>query len=69
MSNILKILIFMVNTNSPTFKVAEKVGLVIGKAIRYALIGSGVVLLGGLLKNIRPSHSMSSVSATFIVIN
>ena len=37
----------MVNQDSPTFK-----GLFIGITIRYALIGSGIVLLSGLLKNI-----------------
>lgn len=47
----------MVNPDSPAFKFSEKIGLFIGKTIRYALIGSGIILLGGLLKNIRPSHS------------
>jgi hypothetical protein len=47
----------MVNLDSPAFKFSEKIGLFIGLKIRYALIGSGIILLGGLLKNIRPSHT------------
>lgn len=47
----------MVNPDSPAFKFSEKIGLFIGLTIRYALIGSGIILLGGLLKNIRPSHT------------
>ena len=29
----------MVNPDSPTFKISEKVGLIIGKGIRYILVG------------------------------
>lgn len=47
----------MVNPDSPAFKFSEKIGFLIGKAMRYALIGTGIVLLGGLLKNISPSHT------------
>ena len=47
----------MVNPDSPAFKFSEKIGFFIGITIRYALIGSGIILLGGLLKNIRPSHT------------
>ena len=47
----------MVNPDSPTFKISEKIGLIIGTAIRYALFGSAIVLLGGLIKNINPSYS------------
>lgn len=46
----------MVNPDSPAFKFSEKIGLFIGQTIRYALIGSGIILLGGFLKNIKPSH-------------
>jgi hypothetical protein len=45
----------MVNPDSPAFKFSEKIGVFIGTKIRYALIGSGIILLGGFLKNIRPS--------------
>ena len=48
----------MVNLDSPVFKFSEKIGLVIGTTIRYTLIGSGIIFLGGLLKNIKPSHSI-----------
>jgi len=49
----------MVNPDSPTFKFSEKIGLVVGTMIRYALIGSGIILLSSLLKikNKRPSNT------------
>lgn len=47
----------MVNPESPTFKFSEKIGLVVGKMMRYALIGSGIVILSSLLKNNRLSNT------------
>jgi len=47
----------MVNPDSSTFQSGERIGLLIGKALRYALLGSAVYVLGGLIKNIKPSHS------------
>ena len=47
----------MVNPDSPAFKFSEKIGLFIGTTIRYALIGSGIILLGGWLQNMRPSQT------------
>ena len=52
----------MVNPDSPAFKFSEKIGLFINTMIRYALIGSRIILLGGLLKNIRPSHTTPNKS-------
>lgn len=37
----------MVNPNSSSFKFGEKVDLVLGKAIRYIVIGGVIVFLGG----------------------
>jgi hypothetical protein len=45
----------MVNPESPTFKVSEKIGRIIGIALRYAVIGSGLFILGGLFKKNKPS--------------
>jgi hypothetical protein len=46
----------MVDSNSPAYKFSEKVGLVIGKGIRYILIGGIVVFLGGKLGGSTPSQ-------------
>lgn len=48
----------MVNPNSPTFKFSEKVGLIIGKGIRYIIVGGIIVFLGGKLKNSNPSKAV-----------
>jgi hypothetical protein len=39
----------MVNSNSSAFKFSEKVGLVIGKGIRYIMLGGIAVFIGGKL--------------------
>lgn len=39
----------MVNPNSPTFKLSEKLGLILGKGIRYMFVGGIVVFLGNKL--------------------
>lgn len=39
----------MVNSNSPTFKLSEKLGLIIGKGIRYMFVGGVIVFLGNKL--------------------
>ena len=46
----------MVNTNSPAFNFSEKIGLVIGKGIRYIIIGGIVVFMGGKLGGSKPSQ-------------
>lgn len=38
----------MVNPESPTYKASERIGIIIGKIIRYALISSGFFILGGI---------------------
>lgn len=39
----------MVNPNSPTFKLSEKLGLILGKGIRYMFVGGIIVLLSNKL--------------------
>lgn len=39
----------MVNSNSPTFKFSEKIGLIFGKGIRYMIMGGVVVFISGRL--------------------
>jgi len=46
----------MVNPDSPAFKISEKVGLIIGKGIRYLIVGGVIVFLGGKLGGSKPSH-------------
>jgi hypothetical protein len=41
----------MVNSESSTFKLFEKIGYVIGRVIRVFLMGSLVTFLGGKLVN------------------
>ena len=48
----------MVNPDSPTFQFSEKVGLLIGKVIRYAIVGAAVVFIGGLINGPKPSHKV-----------
>ena len=46
----------MVDPNSPAFNFSEKIGLVIGKVIRYILIGGVVVFMGGKLGGSKSSQ-------------
>jgi hypothetical protein len=46
----------MVNSNSPVYKFSEKVGLVVGKSIRYIVIGGIAVFIGGKLGGSTPSQ-------------
>jgi sulfite exporter TauE/SafE len=46
----------MVNTNSTSYKFSEKIGLAIGKMIRYIVIGGIVFLIGGKLGDSTPSQ-------------
>jgi len=46
----------MVNKDSPTFKFSEKIGLMMGKGIRYILVGGVLVFLGGKLGGSKPSQ-------------
>lgn len=50
----------MVNPDSPAFKFSEKIGLVIGKMMRYALIVSGIAILASILKNSKLSNNSPS---------
>ena len=45
----------MVNLDSPTFKFSEKIGLIMGKGIRYVIVGGIIVFLGGIMKGSKPS--------------
>jgi len=53
----------MVNPDSPTFKFSEKIGLIIGKGIRYILVGGVIVFLGGKLGGSKPSPPVSNPPA------
>ena len=44
----------MVDPNSPAFNLSEKIGLVIGRVIRYIIIGGVVVFMGGKLRGSKP---------------
>ena len=46
----------MVDQNSLAFNFSEKIGLVIGKGIRYIIIGGVVVFIGGKLGGSKPSQ-------------
>jgi hypothetical protein len=46
----------MVNPDSPTFKLSEKIGLIVGKVIRYVIVGGVIVFLGGKLGGSKPSQ-------------
>lgn len=46
----------MVNPDSPSFKFSEKIGFMIGRGIRYILVGKVVVFLGGKLSGSKPSQ-------------
>lgn len=46
----------MVDPNSPAFNFSEKIGLVIGKGIRYIIICGVVVFMGGKLGGSKPSQ-------------
>ena len=37
----------MVNSDSTVFKLSEKIGVLIGKGIRYLVVGGVIVFLGG----------------------
>ena len=45
----------MVDTNSPAFKFSEKVGLLIGKGIRYIIVGGVIIFLGGKFGGSNPA--------------
>jgi hypothetical protein len=44
----------MVNPNSMTFKFSEKVGLLIGKGIRYVVVGGVIIFLVGKFGGSKP---------------
>jgi hypothetical protein len=39
----------MVDQNSPTFNYSEKIGFIIGKAIRYIVVAGTIAFIGGNL--------------------
>ncbi len=39
------------NQNSPGYTIAEKIGFVIGRGLRYVIIGGVIFIIGGRLKN------------------
>lgn len=50
----------MVNQNSPVYNFSEKIGLVIGKGIRYIIVGGVVAFLGGKLGSSTPSQPVQN---------
>ena len=50
----------MVNPDLPIFKFSEKIGLIIGKTIRYIIVGGVVVFLGEKIKGSKPSQPVSN---------
>jgi hypothetical protein len=46
----------MVASNSTAYKFSEKVGLVIGKGIRYIVISGIAIFIGGKLRGSTPSQ-------------
>ena len=45
----------MVNPNSTAFKFSEKVGLLIGKGIRYIIVGGVIIFLSGKFGGSNPA--------------
>jgi hypothetical protein len=48
----------MVNPDSPSFKFSEKLGLIIGKGIRYIIVGGIIVFIGGKINGSKPPQSV-----------
>ena len=46
----------MVNSNSSAFQFSEKIGVIIGKGIRYMVIGGAIIFLGRNFGSSRPSQ-------------
>jgi hypothetical protein len=44
----------MVNPNSKTFQISEKIGQMVGRSLRYLVLGGMVLLLSRLLKGSKP---------------
>jgi hypothetical protein len=53
----------MVNPDSPAFKLSEKIGFLIGKGIRYMIIGGVVIYLGGKLSGSKQSYPVPNPPA------
>lgn len=53
----------MVNPDSPTFKISEKIGVIIGKGIRYILVGGVFIFIGGKLGGSKPSQPVPNPPA------
>ena len=54
----------MVNPDSASFKFGEKIGLLIGKGIRYMIVAGVVVFIGGKLGGSKPSQPIPNPPTT-----
>ena len=52
----------MPDSSSPAFTLSEKVGLIIGKGLRYIIISGVVIFMGGKLGGSKPSQSVPNPS-------
>lgn len=50
----------MVDSNSPAFNYSEKIGLIIGKGIRYVIVSGVIIFLGGKLGGSKPSQPVTN---------
>ena len=48
----------MVKPDLAVFKLSEKVGSVVGKAIRYTIVCGIIIFMGGKLGGYKPSHPL-----------
>lgn len=64
MSYVKKFEKFMVNPNSSAFNFSKKIGLVIGRGIRYLILGGVVVFIGGKLGGSKPSQPVPNPPVT-----
>jgi hypothetical protein len=50
----------MVDSNSPIFNYSEKIGLIVGKGIRYIVVSGIVLFIGGKLGGSKPSQPVTN---------
>ena len=55
----------MVNPNSPAYKISSKIGFIIGRGIRYLILGGLVLILGGKLSSSKSLKPVSNPPAPF----
>ena len=53
----------MVNPDSPSFRISEKIGIIIGKGIRYVIVGGIVFILTGKIRGSKAPSSVPSPPA------